>query len=292
MKNNQTEHQRTVERIKNELAPIRPCIHVDADGYCTGCNQGALCVKCADYTAMTKEEQIQLQAKSSKLQTPSALTVRLGEIAFPEGVETLGEKANWLHRCSVEFSKKSTGAAILAGWVLSVARSTCAHGQWLGWLEANVSFNIRTAQNYMSLYAQTLGAARAAARRPVALTVEPTADELEAAAHDVDGKALSALYKSTRLMSTSENWGGANRGQGRKPKDVAAELEAITEHEAVLWTSAKGALDTLVQLDSKKDVLRRLSDDHLVVVAGILADLSTKAAKTLEKRLSNHVNPV
>ena len=143
--------------------------------------------------------------------TPSALTVRLGEITFPEGVETLGEKANWLHRCSVEFSKKSTGAAILAGWVLSVARSTCAHGQWLGWLDENVSFNIRTAQNYMSLYAQTLGAARAAARRPVALTVEPTADELEAAAHDVDGKALSALYKSTRLMSTSDNWGGANR---------------------------------------------------------------------------------
>ena len=62
-------------------------------------------------------------------ETTTALTVRLGEIAFPEGVETLGEKANYLHRCSVEYSKKSAGAAILAGWVLTVARSTCAHGQ-------------------------------------------------------------------------------------------------------------------------------------------------------------------
>ena len=175
-------------------------------------------------------------------QAPTALTVRLGEIAFPEGVETLGDKANWLHRCSVEFSKKSTGAAILAGWVLSVARSTCSHGQWYGWLEQNVSFNVRTASNYMSLYAQTLGAARAAARRPVALNVEPTAAELEAAAHDVDGKALSALYKSTRLMSTSDNWGGANRGQGRKP---AAPLPtpSAAENAKAIWAEVMRVIE-------------------------------------------------
>ena len=102
-------------------------------------------------------------------ETTTALTVRLGEIAFPEGVETLGEKANYLHRCSVEYSKKSAGAAILAGWVLSVARSTCAHGQWIGWREKNVNFDRRTATNYMSLYAQTLGAARATARRRISI---------------------------------------------------------------------------------------------------------------------------
>ena len=230
--------------------------------------------------------------RETEATTTTALTVRACEIIFPQGVETLGEKANFLHRCSVEYSKKSAGAAILAGWVLSVARSTCAHGQWLGWLEKNVNFDRRTATNYLTLYAQTLGAARATARRPIALSVEPTAEELEAAAHDVDGSTLTALYKSTRLMATNPDHGGKREGAGRKPKDVAAEMEAITEHEAVLWASAKGALDTLVQLDSEKDVLRRLSDEHLAVVAGILADLSTKAAKTLEKRLSNHVNPV
>lgn len=233
-----------------------------------------------------------IKAEVNHQAATTALTVRLGEITFPEGVETLGEKANFLHAYSVEASKRATGAAILAGWVLSVARSNCAHGQWGKWIEENVSFSNRTAENYMSLYAQTLGAARAAARRPVALSVEPTVAELEAAAHDVDGSTLTALYKSTRLMATNPDHGGKRKGAGRKPKDVAAELEAITEHEAVLWASAKGALDTLVQLDSEKDVLRRLSDEHLAVVAGILADLSTKAAKTLEKRLSNHVNPV
>ena len=218
----------------------------------------------------------------------SALTVSMGEIVFPKGVETLGEKANFLHAYSVEASKRSTGAAILAGWVLSVARSTCAHGQWLNWLEHNVSFSQRTAANYLSLYAQTLGASRAAMRRPIALTVEPTAAELEAAAHDVDGKRLSALYKSTRLMASSDNWGGAGRGQGRKAKDadVAAELEAVSKLEPVLWASAKGALDALRKLDAEKDFMRRLSDEHLATVSTLLADLAKKAAELLTGRMT------
>ena len=217
---------------------------------------------------------------------PSALTVRAcDEITFPPGVETLGEKANFLHAYSIEASKRSTGAAILAGWVLSVARSTCAHGQWIEWLDKNVSFNRRTAQNYLTLYAQTVGARRAEMRRPIPLTTPPTVDELEAAAHDVDGKALSALYKSTRLIAASANWGGKREGAGNKKKDVAAELKAVTENEAVLWASAKGSIDNLVQLDSKRGVFQRLSNDHLATVANLLADLSKAAAAALEKRL-------
>ena len=75
----------------------------------------------------------------------TALTVHLSEIVFPEGVETLGEKANFLHGYSVEASKRANGAAIMAGWVLSVARSTCAHGQWYAWLQQNVTFGRSTA---------------------------------------------------------------------------------------------------------------------------------------------------
>ena len=221
------------------------------------------------------------------VQPPSALTVRMNEIAFPSGVESLADKANWLHACSIELSKRSTAAAILAGWVLSVARSTCAHGQWYAWLEQNVRFARTTADNYMRLYAQTIGAARAAARRPIALTVEPTMQELEAAAHDVDGKSLSALYKSTRLIAAPANWGGKREGAGRKAKDadVAAELDKVTTLEPALYASAKSALDTLVRLDADRDFLRRLEMKHLSDVAGILADLSKKAAEILEGRL-------
>ena len=216
---------------------------------------------------------------------PTALTVKVESIDFPAGVETLGEKANFLHAYSIEASKRSTEAAILVGWCLAVARESCAHGMWYSWLEKNVSFTRRTADNYMSLFAQTVGSARAAMRRPIALSVMPTMEELEAAAHDVDGKSLSAIYKSTRLIARSENWGGKDRGQGRKPKDVAAELKAVTEHEAVLWASAKGSLDNLVQLDSERDFLHRLSKEHLAHVATMLDQLAQKATKHLIDRM-------
>lgn len=223
----------------------------------------------------------------------TALTVEVRSIDFPAGVESLGEKANFLHAYSVEAGKSSTEAAILAGWCLSVARESCAHGMWYSWLEKNVAFSRQTADNYMSLFAQTVGAARAALRRPVPLSVMPTKDELDAAAHDVDGKSLSALYKSTRLMAVNPDHGGRRENAGRHKKgdaEVAASLKAVTEHESVLWASAKGALDTLVQLDSKRGVFQRLSNDHLAQVSNILADLSTKAAKAIEQRIETATN--
>lgn len=220
-------------------------------------------------------------------ETTTALTVRLGEIAFPEGVETLGEKANYLHRCSVEYSKKSAGAAILAGWVLSVARSTCAHGQWIGWLEKNVNFDRRTATNYLTLYAQTLGAARATARRPIALSVEPTAEELEAVAHDVDGKALSALYKSTRLVATSENWGGAGRGQGRKAKnaDVAemVELDKVAETASSAWATVRDHLRPLQDAQRDQHVIDHLGLVELAEAHSILKSLCSDAEAALTR---------
>ena len=279
-------------RIKAEISPKTPCVHSDEDGRCSiGNSQGSICCKCAEYKPVTKAKRSMAVVPAKPIEPevvePTALTITIGSIEFPAGVESLGEKANFLHAYSVEAGKRSTAAAILAGWCLSVARESCAHGMWLGWLEKNVTFNIRTAQNYMSLYAQTVGASRAALRRPIPLAEEPTMAELEAAAHDVDGKSLSAIYKSTRLIATSDNWGGAGRGQGRKPKDadVAAELQAVTEHEAVLWAASKGHLDELRKLDAEKDFLHRLSSKHLAVVAGLLADLSTKAAELLAGRM-------
>ena len=224
--------------------------------------------------------------KSSDMTT--ALNVHLNEIVFPKGVETLGQKANFLHGYSVEASKRANGAAILAGWVLSVARDACAHGQWIAWLEQNVSFGRSTATNYMNLYARTLGKARAEARRPIALNVEPSVEELEAAAHDVDGSTLAALYKSTRIMAANPDHGGKREGAGRKAKDadVAAQLDAVTKMEPVLWAAAKGHLDELRKLDVKKDFMRRLSDEHLATVSELLSELAKKASELLVGRIA------
>lgn len=221
----------------------------------------------------------------------TAAGVPCGAIEFPRGVETLGEKADFLHRASLEFSKRSAAAAILAGWVLSVARSACAYGQWMAWLESNVSFSKRTCDNYLALYARTLGASRAAARRPVALDVEPTVEELEEAAHDVDGKALTALYRSTRLMARTGGWGGARPGAGRPLKDAVAALDEAAALEPALWAAARGALDGLVRLDAERDFLHRLSDDHLAAASQVLLDLSAKASRALTARIAQPQPP-
>ena len=222
------------------------------------------------------------------VEAPTALTVRACEIVFPDGVETLGEKANYLHAYSVESAKRSAGAAILAGWVLSVARSTCAHGQWLGWLEQNVSFSKTTARNYLSLYAQTLGAQRAAMRRPIALDVQPTEDELEAAAHDVDGKSLSALYKSTRLMATSNKWGGEREGAGRKPKDEAADeasaLDEIANSPALLIAAIREPIAKVYKAWRERDVFARIEMSDLALVAASLNELASAATAALKAR--------
>ena len=226
--------------------------------------------------------------RETEATTTTALTVRACEIIFPEGVETLGEKANYLHSYSVEASKRSAGAAILAGWVLSVARSTCAYGQWNAWLKNNVSFSEQTARNYLSLYAQTLGAQRAAMRRPIALDVQPTEDELEAAAHDVDGKALSSLYKSTRLMAVNPGHGGSREGAGRKKKDEAAtveeQLDEVANSPALLIAVIREPIATVYKAWRERDVFARIDMEDLAVVAASLNELATAATSALEAR--------
>lgn len=225
-----------------------------------------------------------MKGEISRAET-TALTVDIDRITFPAGVESLGEKANFLHAYSIEASKRSAAAAILAGWVLSMARETCAHGMWLAWLEKNVAFNARTAQNYMSLYAQTVGAARAALRRPIPLSVMPTMAELTAAAHDLDGKSLSALYKSTRLISAETGWGGKREGAGRKAKDAVAELDEIRQSEALAWAAARGALDSLSRLDGD-GAFAHLSDAHLGELAGALSGLLRTVQGVIQDRVS------
>lgn len=220
----------------------------------------------------------------------TALDVRLGEIVFPKGVETLGEKANFLHGYFVEASKRANGAAIMAGWILSVARSSCAHGQWYVWLEQNVSFGKSTASNYMNLYAQTLGAARAAARRPIALEVEPTVAELEEAAHDLDGKNMSQLYKSTRLIAASGEWGGKRENAGRKSKakdeaeEVSAQLDAVVNSPALLIASIREPLATVYKTWRERDVFARIDQKDLCQVAATLNELASAATAALKAR--------
>ena len=240
---------------------------------------------------MTKKNSTAVVAAKvprDKATAATALTVHLSEIVFPKGVETLGQKADFLHGYFVEASKRANGAAIMAGWVLSVARETCAHGQWMAWLAQNVSFSQQTATNYMNLYARTLGKARAEARRPIALNVEPTVAELEAAAHDVDGSTLAALYKSTRIMAANPDHGGKREGAGRKKKDedaeVAAKLDEVANSPALLIAAIREPISTVYKAWRERDVFAKIDMSDLSLVTASLQELASAAMSALKAR--------
>ena len=121
---------------------------------------------------------------------------------------------------------------------LALQRERLGHGQWSAWVAQNINFTIRTAQNYLIAYHTTVGAYRAQMRRPLPLSVEPTVEEITAAAayaaerqgeSNAKERPLAALYRETGVVEGNQNWGGKGRGQGRKakaeqPSDVAGEL--------------------------------------------------------------------
>lgn len=276
-----------VAYVKEKFSPKVPCVNADAEGYCTGPCEGSLCFKCASYNPIKPAPVV-----PEVMQPPApvtALAVRLGDLAIPDG--TPAEMANALHRDFIESAKSAMARAVQCGWVLCRQRQVLGHGRFGDWCAQNLSFGRTTAYNYMNAFENTVGAARAAMRRPLPLDVEPTMAEIEAACCGMAEKPVTALYRDTGMVVHHDNWGGKDRGQGRKPKDadVAAELEKVATLEPALWASSKGALDTLVQLDAERDVFRRLTDDHLATVSGILADLAKKAAEILKQRLSGKI---
>ena len=297
MKKKATDQERAVATVKARISPAIPCVNADEEGYCTGPCEGSLCFKCADYRPL----QADCTAAAPALphaDNVTALTVQVTALPIPEG--SPAEQANALHCDFLRHAVTSKLRAIQCGWVLALQRERLGHGQWMPWVAENLDFTLRTVQNYLVAFHTTVGAYRAQMRRPLPLSVEPTVEEITAAAayaaerqgeSNAKERPLAALYRETGVVEGNQNWGGKDRGQGRKPKDadVAAELEKVATLEPALWASAKGSLDNLVKLDAERGIFLRLSNEHLAQVAGILADLAKDAGDMLKQRLSGKI---
>lgn len=220
----------------------------------------------------------------------TALAVRVEDLPMPEG--TPAEQANALHREFLKSAKTTAVRAVQCGWVLSNVRASCGHGAWLDWVTNNLEFSDQTARNYIAAYEKTVGAARAGMRRPVPLSVEPTMEEIESACSHVAEQPMTDLYRATGLVERRSGWGGAGRGQGRKPKDAeteAAELDAIANNPALLFAAVKGPLDELWRLHRERNVFARLGDEELTQVVGVLQPLYKYAAGILKDRAESRM---
>ena len=199
---------------------------------------------------------------------------------------TPGERIRYHVGMAQHHGRLALAHLILAGWELSKQKQAIGYGGWVEWCDKNLQISRFTADRYIQFYQKTVGDARNAAAIPLAK--KPTLKELSAATVGMEQKSATRAMIDLDIIKRPKGWGGEREGAGRKPKgdaEVAAELKAIAKNEAVIWASAKGSLDNLVQLNAKRDVFHRLSDEHLATVSGLLADLAGAAAKALEKRL-------
>ena len=222
--------------------------------------------------------------KTRAIATAAAPDTALVAMPRPSGALDRAGRANFFHRLSREAGAVAIRAALAAGVELLEARRELAGG-FVKWVQQKCAFGTSTAYRYIQLAEATLPEAAVPA-----LLEGSDADReraVEEAADAADSRTLTDLYADLGIVRrTPSKMGGARPGAGRKRRDadVAAEIEAAANAPALLWASAKGALDTLVKLDSEKDFLRRIGDDELATAAGLLADLSRKAAGVLKGR--------
>lgn len=232
-----------------------------------------------------------------KTSTKNLPAVTKPEVITPEVVAPLdnidepdyntpGERIRYHVGMAQHHGRLALAHLILAGWELSKQKQAIGYGGWVEWCDKNLQISRHTADRYIQFYQKTVGEARNAAAIPLAK--KPTIKELSAATVGMEQKSATRAMIDLGVIKRPKDWGGEREGAGRKSKgdaEVAAELKAVAENESVIWASAKGSLDNLVQLNAKRDMFHRLSGDHLATVAELLADLAGAAAKALEKRL-------
>jgi len=208
----------------------------------------------------------------------------LGEIEKPDYTKP-AECINFHLGMAQHHGRVAIAHLIVAGQELAKQKQVLGYGGWNEFCAKELSVDRTTADRYVKFFYKVIVERRTAG---VPFDKRVTNKELAEATVGMEGKSATRAMVDLGIIKRPNGWGGAARGQGRKPKgdaEVAAELKAIAENESVLWAAAKGAIDNLVQLDSGRDVFHRLSDEHLATASGLLADLAGAAAKALEKRL-------
>lgn len=288
MKKKTTDQDLAVAAVKAKISPRVPCVNADKEGYCTGPCEGSLCFKCADYRPL----QADCTAAAPALphaDNVTAFTVQVTALPIPEG--SPAEQANALHCDFLRHAVTSKLRAIQCGWVLALQRERLGHGQWSAWVAQNINFTIRTVQNYLIAFHTTVGAYRAQMRRPLPLSVEPTVEEITAAAayaaerqgeSNAKERPLAALYRETGVVEGNQNWGGKGRGQGRKSKDDA-------KAEAAAEAASSAAVRAELSAEEGRDLVAKLAgwalgaDDGF----GTLPDGElARAVKTLKQVLA------
>ncbi len=222
------------------------------------------------------------------------VAVRDGEVDFAEvrvtNLGTPAERIRWHLGEACALGRRALAHAIEAGWELAAQKARLGWGGWGEWCRANLDFSKETADRYIALYDNTVGAARAAIG--LALENDVTDQELDAATIGMDDKSVTGAMVALGVIRRSKAWGGDRRKEaaqngktvGRPAKGAAAEVAEAAKDPDLNWAEVSGYLKGIREFAVEEDGFGTLADDDLETAVVILTEAAERARTLLAAR--------
>lgn len=224
----------SVEAVKAELSPATPCVHADAEGYCTGACEGSICCHCADYKPVT--------AVATKADAP------LFVLEHPAANLTPAENVQFDLAQAKKHGAMTLAYLARAGWRLACEKQGVGYGAWDEWIEKNVGITKATADRYIKFYYSTVGEHLRAQGTAHRLVEDLTDKMIAEATAGLESKTATGAMIELGIVKRPAGWGGEREGAGRK----AAELPKLTkvQEAETVWAGLMAQLDKTVVMDT------------------------------------------
>ena len=180
---------------------------------------------------------------------------------------------------------------IVAGQELAKQKQVLGYGGWNEFCEKELSINRITADRYVKFFYKVIVERRVAG---IPFDKRVTNKELAEATVGMEGKSATRAMVDLGIIKRSGDWGGKNRGQGRKPKKAATDeqaaeeeviaLDEIANTPAAMYTLCRDPLHKLNDLQREQNFIDRLEFVELSEVYSILKGLF-EAAEAAMKRM-------
>lgn len=209
----------------------------------------------------------------------------LGEIEKPDYTKP-AECINFHLGMAQHHGRVAIAHLIVAGQELAKQKQMLGYGGWKEWCKNELSCSQQSADRYVKFFYKVIVERRVAG---IPFDKRVTNKELAEATVGMEGKSATRAMVDLGIIKRSGDWGGKDRGQGRKPKkdeaaDISAALDEVANSPALLIAAIREPIATVYKAWRERDVFARIDMGDLAVVAASLNELATAATSALKAR--------
>ena len=209
----------------------------------------------------------------------------LGEIEKPDYTRP-AECINFHLGMAQHHGRVAIAHLIVAGQELAKQKHVLGYGRWEEFCRKELTISKITADRYVRFFYKVIVERRVAG---IPFDKRVTNKELAEATVGMEGKSATRAMVDLGIIKRSGDWGGKDRGQGRKPKkdegaEVAAALDEVANSPALLIAAIREPIATVYKAWRERDVFARIDMSDLAVVAASLNELAVAATSALKAR--------